>query len=164
MLDLVEVGGDGRGGGELDQGLEQVERVVVPAAGVLGVVGAAVELRQRQREPSQVVTSEFVGHSSVSFRPRVGTSRPPSTSLRPRDELSKSCARLPLSQAYRKWVENRVQQKVLMRHPDFMILSPGEVAGCARPNEIRRVRRHRSVRRANPAGAAGPTPPGSGGG
>ena len=49
LLDLVEVGGHGRCGGELDQRLEEVERIVVAALGRLVVVGALIELRQGQR-------------------------------------------------------------------------------------------------------------------
>jgi hypothetical protein len=37
-----------------------VEGVIVPAAGILGVVGSAVQLRQRQRQPEQVLALELL--------------------------------------------------------------------------------------------------------
>ena len=72
LLDLVEVTGDCRRRGELDQRLEQVERVVVPRAGVLGVVRAVVELGQRQREPDQVFALVFGRHEEPQSQADLG--------------------------------------------------------------------------------------------
>ena len=72
LPDLVEVTGDRRGRGELDQRLEQVERVVVPRAGVLGVVRPVVELGQRQRQPDKVFALVFRRHEEPQSQADLG--------------------------------------------------------------------------------------------
>jgi hypothetical protein len=77
-LSLVEVGGDQRGDGQLGEGLEEVEGVVVAAAGGLGVVGPAVQLGQVQRQTQQVLTLESGGHAAHSHAAMHSRDRSPS--------------------------------------------------------------------------------------
>lgn len=58
-LQLAAVTGDRRERQQLDERFEQVERVVVPRAAVLGVVRPAIELRQRQRQANEILAAKF---------------------------------------------------------------------------------------------------------
>ena len=68
-LDRLDIRRHGRGRDKLDQRLEQEIRVVVPAPGALVAVRPAIELRQGEREPDQIVALKLRCHAlAPAFR------------------------------------------------------------------------------------------------
>lgn len=61
LLNRVEMAGNGGSSSQLDQCFTQVEGVVMATADIPGIVGAATDLGQRQRQVDQVLAPDDQG-------------------------------------------------------------------------------------------------------